>query len=90
MNQSQKEFLKGCHNCVNYWSGVNTQNCDDKTKKLIKDNVEGAIFSLLVMLDGDSAINDFHSYQITNEITGENINCGNLHDLFYQIKKKSK
>ncbi len=72
MDKKRKDFLNNLCEIANYWK--------DK-----EDSTFGAIFSVLVMLDGDSSLNDFERLEI-NGISNKN----NLHDDFCLIKKRWK
>lgn len=71
----QKEFIQQTKEIRDYWLSL-----PDKTTEEI---VDGVLFSMLVMFDGDSAINDFHALKIIDTHTGTRIDCGYLHDLYF-------
>lgn len=78
-----KEFIKQILNIRDYWLNVGKeQNYDSKTI------VNGTIFSILVMLDGDSSSNDFHSIELMDEHDGKRIDCGYLHELLGVVEKE--
>ena len=70
----QEQFIEQIKNIKNYWLSV-----PDKTTEEV---VDGVLFSLLVMIDGDSGMNDFHPLAIMDMEDGQQINCGYLHELF--------
>ena len=70
----QEQFIEQIKNIKNYWLSV-----PDKTTEEV---VDGVLFSLLVMIEGDSGMNDFHPLAIMDMEDGQQINCGYLHELF--------
>lgn len=77
-----KEFIESLYKIKNYWLSV-----EDTTKEYV---AHGIIFSILVMIDGDSSDNDFHPLKIVDTDTGERIDCGYLHELFSSYGKGEK
>lgn len=71
---AQEKFIDNLKAIKKYWITL-----PDKSAEEVAD---GIIFSILVMIDGDSGINDFHSLKIIDEETGEQINHGYLHEVF--------
>ena len=55
---------------------------DYKNEKSKRDVVDGVLFSVLVMIDGDSGVNDFHRLKIVDTHNGGRIDCGYLHELY--------
>lgn len=53
--------------------------------KTTEEIVDGVLFSTLVMIDGDSSTNDFHSFSIIDRETNTRIDCGYLHDLYLNL-----
>ena len=74
--KKQEEFIECLKANRDYWLSL--------PGKTTKEVVDGVLFSLLVMIDGDSGTNDFHALNITDSETGERINCGFLHELYYR------
>ncbi len=72
----QEKFIQALREIKNYWLSV-----PDKTTEEI---VDGVLFSTLVMIDGDSGTNDFHALELTDSETGERIDCGYLHELYFK------
>ena len=70
----QEEFINQIKNIKNYWLSV-----PDKTTEEV---VDGVLFSLLVMIDGDSGMNDFHPLEIIDTVDGQQIDCGYLHECY--------
>ena len=75
----QEEFIKQIKRIKNYWISL-----PDKTTEEI---VDGVLFSLLVMVDGDSSVNDFHPLKIIDVIDDEQVDSGYLHDIYYSESK---
>lgn len=70
----QEKFVKNLKTIKDYWASL-----PDKTPEEVAD---GVIFSILVMIDGDSGTNDFHSLEIKDKETQERIDCGYLHEVY--------
>ena len=70
----QEQFVEQIKDIKNYWLSV-----PDKTTEEV---VDGVLFSLLVMIDGDSGINDFHPLEIIDTVDGQQIDCGYLHEYY--------
>lgn len=94
MNKEDKLnlFLDGINDCVDYWANLDEQVVKKGMKETGYHKTEaeyrcsGLAFSILVMLDGCSGVNDLHSYKIFDGI--HEINKGiNLHDL-YSMRRK--
>lgn len=71
----QEEFINQIKNIKNYWLSL-----PDKTTEEV---VDGVLFSLLVMIDGDSGMNDFHALSIIDTEDGQHIDCGYLHEFWH-------
>lgn len=67
------DFIQQLREISDYWLNVPDQTVDQM--------VYGTIFSLLVMIDGDSSANDFHRLKIIDTTTGKRLDCGYLHEL---------
>ena len=78
----QEKFIQQIKSYRDYWLAL-----EDKTAEEILD---GAIFSLLVMIDGYSSVNDFHPLKIIDTETGKRLDCGYLHDLFCETLKADR
>lgn len=72
----QEQFINQIKNIKNYWLAL-----PDKTTEEV---VDGALFSLLVMIDGYSGMNDFHPLEIIDTIDGQQIDCGYLHEFWHE------
>ena len=70
----QEQFIEQLKTIKNYWLSL-----PDKTTEEV---VDGVLFSLLVMIDGDNGMNDFHALEIIDTVDGQQIDCGYLHELF--------
>lgn len=77
-SSAQENFITQLKAIRDYWL-----NLSDKSPKEVAD---GILFSLLVMFDGDSSVNDFHPIKLTDEKTGEDISVGYLHEFYHQVK----
>lgn len=75
MNEQEK-FIAQIKSDRDYWL--------EQKGKTVEEVVDGVLFSLLVMIDGDSATNDFHSLKIIDTHTGSRIDCGYLHELYFK------
>lgn len=71
----QEQFVNQIKNIKNYWLSVPNQTTEEV--------VDGVLFSLLVMIDGDSGMNDFHSLKIIDTEDGQQIDCGYLHEFYH-------
>lgn len=70
----QEQFIEQIKNIKNYWLSV-----PDKTTEEV---IDGVLFSLLVMIDGDSGMNDFHALEIIDTEDEQHIDCGYLHEVY--------
>lgn len=74
---NEKELLQAIADLRDYWLGVaKNQDYDQKTL------VNGVIFSILVMIDGDSSANDFNHISLIER--GKTINKASvaLHEMW--------
>lgn len=71
--EEQEKFLNNLKAIKEYWIKSGT------TPEMVAD---GIIFSILVMIDGDSGVNDFHPLKIIDQETGKQINHSRLHEVF--------
>ena len=69
------QFIKQIKDIKNYWLRQSTRTTEEI--------VDGVLFSLLVMIDGDSGMNDFHALKIIDTNDGQQIDCGYLHELYH-------
>ena len=81
MNEHEK-FIQQIKSDRDYWLR--------QPGKTTEEVVDGVIFSLLVMIDGDSSTNDFHRLKITDTYSGKQIDCGYLHELFCAALKRDR
>lgn len=70
----QEKFIQQIKGIRDYWLEL--------PGKTTEDVVDGAIFSLLVMVDGCNGMNDFHSLKIIDAQTRKRLDNGCLHDMF--------
>ena len=78
MNKSEK-FIKQLTEIRDYW-------LNESRAETAKEKVDGFIFSMLVMFDGDSGANDFHPLEIkdlTNDEVIDSVGC--LHEVFSRM-----
>lgn len=75
MNEQEK-FITQIKSDRDYWL--------EQKDKTTEEIVDGVLFSLLVMIDGDSATNDFHRLKIIDTGNGKRIDCGYLHELYFK------
>ena len=71
----QEQFIEQIKDIKNYWLSL-----PDKTTEEV---VDGVLFSLLVMIDGESGINNFHPLAISDLEDDNQIGCGYLHELWH-------
>ena len=72
----QEQFIEQIKQIKNYWLSQPNQTAEEV--------VDGVLFSLLVMIDGDSGMNDFHPLEIIDTADGQQINCGYLHEFYFR------
>lgn len=75
MNEQEK-FIAQIKSDRDYWL--------EQEGKTTKEIIDGVLFSLLVMIDGDSATNDFHRIKVIDTENGKRIDCGYLHELYFK------
>ena len=74
-----KNFIEQVLDTRDYWL---------EQEKGTKETLDGFIFSLLSMIDGESGINDCHSIELKDEKTGVVINKGiYLHEVLVASKE---
>lgn len=83
MNKNCKEFLESIASYKDYWLNLDDEvvekSCKFTGEEPTEYRMNGLIFSLLVMIDGDSSVNNFKHYNL--EYGGQSINKDmNLHD----------
>ncbi len=71
----QEQFISQIKDIKNYWLSQPNITAGDA--------VDGVLFSLLVMIDGDSGMNDFHALEIIDTKDDEPISCGYLHEYYH-------
>ena len=70
----QEQFVNQLKDIKNYWLRQST--------RMTEEIVDGVLFSLLVMIDGESGMNDFHALRIIDTEDGQQIDCGYLHEFY--------
>lgn len=70
----QEQFVNQLKDIKNYWLRQSTRTTEEI--------VDGVLFSLLVMIDGESGMNDFHALRIIDTEDGQQIDCGYLHEFY--------
>ena len=71
----QEQFINQIKNIKNYWLR--------QPNLTIEETVDGVLFSLLVMVDGESSANDFRALEIIDTEDDESISCGYLHEYYH-------
>lgn len=71
---AQEKFVNSLKTIKGYWTSLPNKSSEEVA--------DGIIFSILVMIDGDSGSNDFHSLEIKDSQTQERIDCGYLHEIY--------
>lgn len=71
---AQQRFINALKTIKEYWTSLPNKSSEEVA--------DGIIFSILVMIDGDSGSNDFHSLEIKESETQERIDCGYLHEIY--------
>ena len=72
----QEQFINQIKDIKNYRLSL--------PNKTTEEVVDGVLFSLLVMIDGDSGMNDFHALEIIDTTNNEPISCGYLHEFYHR------
>ena len=72
----QEKFIEQLKGIKDYWISL-----PDKTTEEV---VDGVLFSFLVMIDGDSGMNDFHPLKIIDTTDRKRIDCGYLHEFYFR------
>jgi hypothetical protein len=80
MPSPQEEFIEQLKSIRDYWLSL-------PKERSTKEIVDGVLFSLLVMFDGDSGMNDFHYLKIIDCKSGKRIDCGHLHEYYFREKE---
>ena len=70
----QEQFINQLKEIKSYWLSQPDITAEEA--------VDGVLFSLLVMIDGDSGINDFHALEIIDTEDEQHIDCGYLHEVY--------
>lgn len=68
------EFIETVIALRDYWLAL--------PNKTTEEVVNGVLFSMMVMFDGDSGMNDFHALKIIDTDDRKRIDCGFIHELF--------
>ena len=76
-----KQFIDQLLMIRNYWLSLNKDS---------QETLDGFIFSLCVMLDGESGVNDCHYIQLYDTVKKKYINDDNiwLHETLCEVKKE--
>lgn len=75
-NEQQEKFIQALKTIRDYWLSL--------SGKTAEEIVDGVLFSILVMFDGDSSANDFHALTIIDREAKARIDYGSLHDLYFK------
>lgn len=76
MNKNTKVFLDSLVQISEYWANLGEERIEpSKYENEIEYRINGAIHSILAMVEGESAINNFTPYNISTSrsVIGENI-----------------
>lgn len=81
--KKEKQFIYNILALRDYW-------LKEERAITTKDKLDGFIFSLLAMLDGESGLNDFHYIKLYDAQTKKYINDGNifLHETLCAIERE--
>jgi len=83
---TEKELIQAMKTNRDYWLEIaKGKGINHETYEIIKDAINGTIFSMFVMVDGDSGLNDFKPIKLVS--SGKIINDSNteLHDLWCKL-----
>lgn len=76
MNKYCKEFLESVAQYRDYWLGLDEEtvkkSCEFTGDSPEEYRMNGLIFSIMVLIDGDSSVNDFKHYEIKYGVTSLN------------------
>ena len=72
----QEQFINQLKEIKDYWLSQPDITAEEA--------VDGVLFSLLVMIDGDSGMNDFHALEIIDTEDEQHIDCGYLHEFYHR------
>ena len=72
----QEQFIEQIKDIKDYWLR--------QPNLTTEDTIDGVLFSLLVMIDGDSSANNFRALEIIDTEDDESISCGYLHEFYYR------
>ena len=85
LSESSKEFLEQLIEIRNYWLNYGRDAKGNKLKKP-EDILDGFIFSLCAMIDGESGINNFNHIMLSNNYSNRRINEHDwLHEHYHQV-----
>ena len=72
----QEQFIEQLKDIKDYWLR--------QPNLTTEETVDGVLFSLLVMIDGDSSANNFRALEIIDTEDDESISCGYLHEFYHR------
>ena len=72
----QEQFIEQIKTIKDYWLR--------QPNLTTEDTIDGVLFSLLVMIDGDSSANNFRALEIIDTEDDESISCGYLHEFYHR------
>ena len=76
-NKKTEKLLTHLNMLIDYWSEIENKD--------LKDNIDGVVFSFLVMIDGGSAFPE--GIDLIDRETGETISTGYLHEILRNYKR---
>ena len=93
MNKYCKEFLESIASYRDYWLNLDDEvvekSCKFTNENSLEYRMNGLIFSLLVMIDGDSSVNNFKHYNL--KYGGKTINKDiYLHENIFKFLKNKE
>lgn len=93
MNKYCEEFLESIASYKDYWLNLDDEvvkkSCEFANETPIEYRMNGLIFSILVMIDGYSSVNNFKSYNLKyNRKTINKDIC--LHDNIFKFLKNKE
>ena len=72
----QEQFIEQLKTIKDYWLR--------QPNLTTEETVDGVLFSLLVMIDGDSSANNFCALEIIDTEDEQHIDCGYLHEFYHR------
>lgn len=93
MNKYCEEFLESIASYKDYWLNLDDEvvekSCKFTNENPLEYRMNGLIFSLLVMIDGDSSVNNFKHYNL--KYGGKTINKDMyLHENIFKFLKNKE